>query len=648
MRRFFPYFKYLKSVRAALIGGILCGIVYGAAGGLGIPLMIKYVFPRVLLPDVAAAPGSAAAPAKHHQWLNLDRFFDRIMPLPHAGEPAGANSNAAASSETGGGARPPGALAVAAPVVHPAVPMRTLWAIALWLPLVFMIRGVAGYFNSYLIQYAGVHVLEEIRLDYFRKLQRLPLAFFHRISTGELIARGLSDTNQLQNTLTVIANDLIKQPATLISTLLAVVVLAYDEQGLLLVLVCLLTVPLAIFPIRYVGKKMVSRAIALQAQTGTITDRFTENLAGIKEVRAFGLETYEIDRFRRLSRALVTAQMKVVKYAQALNPSIEILSAFGISATFVFAYHANVRSGAFLSILAALYMSYDPIKRLGGVNNELKRGEASLQRLETVLSEPETIADPAHPAAVGRLKGDLAFRHLTFSYKPGVPVLKAVDVAIPAGTVCALVGPSGAGKTTFANLVPRFYDAVEGQLTIDGIDVRSMRFSDLRRNVALVSQDPVLFNDSIYHNLLLGRPDATRDEVIAAARKAHAHDFITAFPQGYDTFAGERGSRLSGGQKQRLAMARAFLRNAPILILDEATSALDSESEAAIQAALKELVVGKTVLIIAHRFSTIRDASLILVFEEGKIIARGPHETLYQSSALYRALYDRQHALPPS
>jgi subfamily B ATP-binding cassette protein MsbA len=626
MRRFFPYFKYLRGVRLALIGGVLCGIIYGAAGGLGIPLMIKYVFPRVLLPDVAGAPRAHGA-ATHH-WWDLDPYFDRIMPLPAAPAPTTASPVAAA------------------PVVHPPVSIAKIWAIALWLPLIFLIRGVANYFNSYLIQYAGVRVLEEIRLDYFRKLQRLPLAFFHRLSTGELIARGLGDTNQLQNTLTVIANDLIKQPATLLSTLTAVAVLAYDEQGMVLVLVCLLTVPLAILPIRYVGKKMVSRAIHFQAQAGTITDRFTENLAGVKEVRAFGLEQYEIGRFAVLSRQLVLAQMKVVKYAQALNPSIEILSAFGISATFVFAYHANVRSGAFLSILAALYMSYDPIKRLGGVNTELRRGEASLQRLETVLQEPETISDPEQPVTVDRLKGDIAFHHVTFSYKPGVPVLSAVEVAIPAGTVCALVGPSGAGKTTFANLVPRFYDVVSGKLTIDGIDVRSMRFSDLRRNIALVSQDPVLFNDTIYHNLLLGRTDATREEVIAAARSAHAHDFIMGFAQGYDTLAGERGSRLSGGQKQRLAVARAFLRNAPILILDEATSALDSESEAAIQAALKQLVVGKTVLIIAHRFSTIRDASLILVFDQGKIVATGTHAALYGANPLYRSLYDRQHALP--
>jgi subfamily B ATP-binding cassette protein MsbA len=382
----------------------------------------------------------------------------------------------------------------------------------------------------------------------------------------------------------------------------------------------------------------------LQAQSGSITDRFTENLAGVKEVRAFALEKYEIDRFASLSRLLVRAQMKVAKYAQALSPSIEILSAIGISITFVYAYNANVHSGAFLGIMTALFLSYTPIKRLGAVNSELKRGGASLERLEEVLNEPVTIADPENPVPVERLRGDIAYKNVSFAYKENESVLRDVSVRIPAGTFCALVGPSGAGKTTFASLVPRFYDVTSGSLTIDGVDTRRMRFADLRRNIALVSQDPVLFNDTIYNNLLLGRLDATREEVIAAAVSAHAHSFITAFPKGYDTLAGERGSQLSGGQKQRLAVARAFLRNAPILILDEATSALDSESEAAIQAALKTLVVGKTVIIIAHRFSTIRDASLILVFDGGEIVAAGAHGELYKANALYRTLYDGQRA----
>ncbi len=623
MRRFLPYFKYLRKVRVTLIAGILCGVLYGAAGGLGVPLMIKYVIPRVLRPD--PAPAAEAAP-KARGIFNPDRFFDRLVPpVQSQAVPASAQPQAAP-----------------APALRPPLTAWQVWAIALWLPLVFIIRGIAGYLNSYLIQHSGVRILEQIRLDYFRKLQSLPLAFFHKMSTGELISRGLNDTNQLQNTLTVIANDLIKQPATLVSTVAAVAILAYQEQGLLLVIVCLLTVPLAVFPIRYVGKKLVSRAIQLQAQAGTITDRFTENLSGVKEVRAFGLENYEIGRFARLSGSLVKANMKVVKYAQALTPSIEILSAIGISVTFVYAYRYDVHSGAFLGILTALFLSYEPLKKLGAVNNELKRGGASLMRLEAILNEPEPIADPADPVQVGRLCGDVAFEDVTFAYKENTPVLKNVRVQIPAGTVCALVGPSGAGKTTFANLVPRFYEPGRGRIAIDGIDLRAMRLADLRRNIALVSQDPVLFNESLFQNLLLGRPEATREEVFTAARNAHAHEFITAFPQGYDTLAGERGSQLSGGQKQRMAIARAFLRNAPILILDEATSALDGESEAAVQAALKNLVVGKTVLIIAHRFSTIRDASMILVFDQGEIVATGGHGELYAANPLYRSLYDRQ------
>ncbi len=633
MRRFFPYFKYLRRVRAALIAGVLCGILYGAVGGLGMPLMIKYVIPRVLVADPAPTPGLTTN--ANHGWLDIDGFFDRLFGITKPPTTPSADSTLAP-------APPP-----APETIRPKLTALQIWSIALWLPLIFAIRGVAGYLNTYLIQYAGVRILEDIRLDYFRKLQNLPLAFFHRISTGELISRGLGDTNQLQTTLTIISNDLIKQPATLVSTLAAVMILAYHEHGLVLVMVCLLTVPLAVFPIRYVGKKMVSRAINLQAQAGTITNRFTENLAAVKEVRAFGLEDYETERFAKIGALIVRAQMKVVKYAQALAPSIEILSAIGISITFVFAYRHNVHSGSFLGILTALFLSYDPIKRLGGVNNELKRGSASLSRLEEILNEPVAIADPPNPVPVTRLQGDIAFTNVSFGYKEGTPVLSHISAQIPAGTVCALVGPSGAGKTTFANLVPRFYDVITGQITIDQIDVRAMRMADLRRNIAIVSQDPVLFNDTIYSNLLIGRADATRDEVLAATRDAFAHDFITnTLPQGYDTIVGERGSMLSGGQKQRIAIARAFLRNAPILILDEATSALDSESEAAIQKALKKLMANKTVLIIAHRFSTIRDASMILVFNQGRIVDQGNHEALYRSSALYKLLYDGQATQP--
>jgi subfamily B ATP-binding cassette protein MsbA len=383
----------------------------------------------------------------------------------------------------------------------------------------------------------------------------------------------------------------------------------------------------------------------MQDQLGDVSAHFVENLAAAREVRAFGLETRETERFGRATGALVAVQMKIVKYAQALTPVIEVFSAVGIAVTLVFAYKTGISWETFIAVLMALYLCYEPIKKLGYLNSEINRGAASIERLEYVLHEPLTIADPPDPVPVERLRGRIAFENVTFSYGDS-PALAGVTVTIPSGTVCALVGPSGAGKSTFANLVPRFYEAATGRVTIDGVDVRAMRLADLRRNIALVSQEPVLFNDTIYHNLALGATVASREEILAAARSAHAHEFIVQLPQGYDTIVGERGTLLSGGQKQRIAIARAFLRKAPILILDEATSALDSDSEAAVQDALRRLVQGRTVLIIAHRFSTIRDASQILVFDKGRIVAQGDHATLYAGNALYKSLFDRQNTGP--
>ena len=514
--------------------------------------------------------------------------------------------------------------------------------IAMWLPIIFTIRGVAGYLNSYLIQVAGVKILEAIRLDYFRKLQVLPLSFLQQQTTGDLISRGMADTNQLQSTLTTVANDGMKQPATLVAALVYLTYLTSQERGSILMVAALAIVPVCVFPVRYVGKKLVKRAYQMQTQMGSVTNSLSENHAAAKEVRAFGLEERQAEAFSRETSALIGVQLKVAKYAQALTPAIEVISAFGIALVFVVAQRQGVALAAFLAIVMALYASYEPVKKLGAINNELKRGEAALNRLEHVFNEPVAIKDPPNPAAIGRARGDLEFRDVSFAYKADEPVLGGVSAVIPAGTVCALVGPSGAGKTTFANLVPRFFDIGGGRVALDGIDIRQLRLGDLRRNIALVSQDPVLFNDTIYNNLLLGRLDATEAEVRAAAASAHADEFIRTFPDGYDTVVGERGARLSGGQKQRLAIARAFLRNAPILILDEATSALDSQSEQMIQDALRKLVVGKTVLIIAHRFSTIRDASMILVFDQGSIVARGAHGELYADNGLYRTLYDRQ------
>jgi subfamily B ATP-binding cassette protein MsbA len=514
--------------------------------------------------------------------------------------------------------------------------------VAAYIPFIFALRAFSGYLNGYFTQFAGVRVLEALRLDYFRKLQALPLSFVQGKQTGDLMSRGLADTQQLQFALTLLANDGIKQPATLVSALVAVAYLAVTSEGVLLALVCLAAVPLTVFPVRFVGRKVIRRAAQVQGQLGSVSSHFSENLAAAREVRAFGLEERETSRFAEACRALITSQMKIVKYAQALTPAIEVISAVGIAVTLVYAYRGGLALETFIALITALYASYEPVKKLGALSNELKRGTAALDRLEVVLNEPVTLADPAAPATVGRLRGALSFRDVTFAYEPGNPVLEGVTVEIPAGTVCALVGPSGAGKSSFANLVPRFHDVTAGAVLVDGHDVRALRLADLRRNVAVVPQDPVLFNDSILANILLGRPGASRAEAETAARDASAHDFITGLPQGYDTRVGERGAALSGGQRQRIALARAFLRDAPILILDEATSALDGDSEAAIQAALKKLMAGRTVLIIAHRFSTIRDATKILVFDAGRLAAAGSHAELHAANALYRSLHDRQ------
>jgi len=401
-----------------------------------------------------------------------------------------------------------------------------------------------------------------------------------------------------------------------------------------------------VLPIHFVGKKIIQKAQHMAQHAGSIADRLTENLSAVKEVRAFGLEEAEVRRFSKVSAVMVKVQMKVAKYALALSPSIELISAIGIAVTFVYSYRVHLELESFLAIVFALFSCYEPVKKLGAISNDMKRGAASLDRIEEVVDAPIVIEDPIDPMPVGRLRGAVELRNVSFAYKEEKTALCDVSVKIPPGNVCALVGPSGAGKSTFANLVPRFYDPSFGSVAIDGIDIRNMRIADLRRNIAIVSQEPVLFNDSIYNNVLIGRPDATREEVEQAARDAFAHDFILSLPEGYQTMVGERGGQVSGGQRQRIALARAFLRQAPILILDEATSALDTESETIIQRALGKLMQNKTVLIIAHRFSTIRDATMIVVFNDSKVVAQGTHAGLYESNALYKSLYDGQGQAP--
>lgn len=517
-----------------------------------------------------------------------------------------------------------------------------LFGAVMLMPVAFLVRGVAGFFKGYLAAYCGVRVLIQLQARVFEKIQSLPLSFFGRTHVGDLMARTLGDTAGVQTVVTGVSNDLLTQPIQFLSAIGSLVFLAFQKKEFIFILFALGIVPLCVLPIRVLGKKVLSRARLVQRNAGDLSSALNENLGAAREVRAFNLQHRETSRFTGLTETIAKYSMKAVKYSGMLSPLLEWFSAVGISIAIYYAARSRLGFGDLVPLLTALYMTYDPIKKFGVIHNQIKRGEASVARIEHILYADDTIPDPESPIAFDATRTGIVLNNATFSYAPGTPVLRAVNVSIPAGSVTALVGPSGAGKSTFVNLLPRFYDLDSGAVEIGGVNIREYSKNDLRAHISIVSQDTVLFNDTIRNNIRLGRQSATDAEVEAAARHAFVHDFVMQFDEGYGTMVGERGARLSGGQKQRIAIARAFLKNAPILIMDEATSSLDSESEEKVQLALNELVHGRTVILIAHRFSTIRMADQIIVMENGLVRACGAHAELYASDELYKSLYDKQ------
>ena len=508
-------------------------------------------------------------------------------------------------------------------------------------PVLFLIIGISTFLSTYHLNFAGLAVIRDLRRDLFAHLQSLPIAFFQTKKTGDLIARLTADTQAMQYALTITARDLAIAPLTFLGAVAMLAYKGWENDGVVYVYCSIALLPLVVIPVRKLTKKLGEKAKSQQEELSNVTSDLSQNIGAAREVRAFNLQERENTRFTNKVSELFRSQMKVVKYTFALSPIVEIISSIGLGSAFVIGYHQGIVGEDFIVIFTALYFSYSPIKRISYLAGELKKGAESLKRIQEITSEPIQIDEPENPVAIESIQGKIEFKSVSFSYG-NAPALKNVSASIEPGCVCALVGPSGAGKSTFANLVPRFYDVNDGSISIDGYNLRNLRTTDLRQHIAVVSQDPVLFDDTIIENIRLGRQDATDQEVMEAARQAFADEFIKDQPDGYNTIVGERGTRLSGGQKQRIAIARAFLRNAPILILDEATSSLDSESEKKIQQALDQLVVGKTVLIIAHRFSTIRNVHKIIVFKDGEIDDEGTHPELYDRCALYRNLYDQQ------
>ena len=519
-----------------------------------------------------------------------------------------------------------------------------LWLVPLAVLVVAVVRGLATYAQSMLVHGVGQRIIAETQVKLYRHLITGDLAFLNTTHTGKLISNFLYDTHLLRDAVGRAITGIAKDGVTAIA--LATVMFIQDWR---LATVVVFVFPLTGVLIRKIGKRTRKASTATQEETGRLTTHLSETLEAARLVKAYGMEEHETGRARERVERRLRETMRMIRTRSAASPFTEALGGIAVGAAIFYggwrAQTGELSLGEFMSFLGALLMAYQPLKSLANLNAALQEGLAAAQRIFALLDIAPTITDApdARPLEVSR--GEIRFDRVGFSYGD-VPALADIDLTIAAGSSVALVGPSGAGKTTLMNLIPRFYDVSSGSVQIDGQDVRKVTLASLRDSFALVSQDTMLFDDSVRANIAYGRPGASDDAVVAAATAAAAHDFITALPDGYDTLVGENGVRLSGGQRQRLAIARAMLKDAPILLLDEATSALDSEAERDVQAALSELMRGRTSLVIAHRLSTVMAADEICVLEGGRIVERGSHVELLARSGLYARLYSLQFATP--
>ena len=505
----------------------------------------------------------------------------------------------------------------------------------------FAIKGFANYAQSVIMHYVGQRIITDTQHRLYGHLTRMDLSFFHQTPTGSLISRFTVDINMMRaavsNALTGIGKDFL--------TLIFLVGVMFIQDRYLAV-IAFVVFPVAILPIVKLGQRIRKVTVSTQEEIGQFTTLLEQTIQGARVVKAYRMEEYEKGRFRKIAERVFQLVFKSARIRSMASPIMETLG--GVAVALVIFYggfrviEESMNPGAFFSFITALLLAYEPMKRLANLNASLQEGLASAQRLFDLLDTKPNITDKPDATTLKIKGGNIVLNQVNFSYIPKHPVINGVSLSVPAGKLVALVGPSGAGKSTILNLIPRFYEVDSGIIKIDGIDVRDATLDSLRRNIALVSQEIILFDDTVRANIAYGRPDASEKEITQAAKNAAAHDFIEAMSNGYDTYVGERGTKVSGGQRQRLAIARAMLKNAPILLLDEATSSLDAESEREVQAALMELMKGRTTLVIAHRLSTVIEADLIHVIDNGKLVESGNHPELLSKNGTYARLYALQ------
>jgi len=508
--------------------------------------------------------------------------------------------------------------------------------------IVIVARALASFFSEYAFQKVGLSTVRDLRNQLYERLIFQSHRFFSERSTGEMVSRVVSDADAIQAAVSTRMGDLFQESLTLLF-LLGYVFWTNPEFAL----VTILAAPVLVYPVVHFGRRLRGTTHRSQERMADMATLLEETIRGVRIVKAFAMERFEIGRFRDTTKRHLSSNLKAQKIQALSSPVMDLVTGFSALAIFFYANrriaNGTLSMGSLFAYMAALAAMYQPIKKLNKVNLSVNTALSAAERVFRMLDIPNEVEDKASAPAIAAVGSGIRYENVSFRYE-AEPVITDVDLTIAPGEIVAIVGGSGAGKSTFVNLLPRFYDVNGGRITIDGRDIRDVNLSSLRGLMGLVTQEVVLFNDTVRNNIAYGRGDVEERRVIEAAQAANAHDFISALPNGYDTEIGESGVLLSGGQRQRLAIARALFKDPPILILDEATSALDTESERLVQGALEHLMQGRTTLVIAHRLSTIRSADKIVVLDKGEIVESGPHEELLARRGVYRKLYDLQFA----